>query len=118
MPNNKSNGFKLKPQQKYGYENLKYNRLGLVKKDSAFMANYKNYLGGNSPMVVSTGDFIGSLKNTYQAKLKNKIDTVYYKDLKGPRMLIRQGGTYGKVISNERIDKIPVKNKKPKKGGM
>ena len=69
-------------------------------------------------MVVSTGDFIGSLKNTYQAKLKNKIDTVYYKDLKGPRMLIRQGGTYGKVISNERINKIPVKNKKPKKGGM
>ena len=114
MPNKNSNGFKLKSQQ-YGYDNLKYNKLGLVKKDSAFVANYKNYLGGNDPMVVSQGDFINSLKNKYNAKLKNKIDTVYYKDLKGPRMLIRQGGTYGKVISNERINKIPVKNKK---GGM
>ena len=118
MPNNKSNGFKLKPQQKYGYENLKYNRLGLVKKDSAFMANYKNYLGGNSPMVVSTGDFIGSLKNTYNLKLKNKIDTVYYKDLKGPRMRIRKGGTYGEVISDKRINALPIKKKKSKTSGM
>ena len=100
-------------QKKYDY--TKYKTHG---KDSAFYANYKNWLGGESPMVLSTGDYIGRLKDDYY---KSKNDTIHYRDVTGQwHRKIQKGARppfhIGEILEHKKIDGPP--NKKKKKGGM